>query len=146
MAAPSFLRSTWFGSITRFQWHWKTFRRPPLPHLLVFFEFVRMPFGLRNAAQTFQCFIDQVLRGLPFSFAYLDDIGGQPQCSRAPGAPTGSLRPSTRPWSADTPCPSAYSVLPHSTFSDSTLTSTAFARCRCQMHANMVMATLLVLH
>ena len=38
------------------------------------FEFVRMPFGLRNAAQTFQRFIDQVLRGLPFSFAYLDDI------------------------------------------------------------------------
>ena len=29
------------------------------------FEFLRMPFGLRNAAQTFQCFIDQVLRGLP---------------------------------------------------------------------------------
>ena len=38
------------------------------------FEFVRMPFGLRNAAQTFQRFIDQVLRGLPFSYAYLDDI------------------------------------------------------------------------
>ena len=26
------------------------------------FEFVKMPFGLRNAAQTFQCFMDQVLR------------------------------------------------------------------------------------
>lgn len=38
------------------------------------FEFVRMPFGLRNAAQTFQRFIDQVLRGLDFCFAYLDDI------------------------------------------------------------------------
>ena len=38
------------------------------------FEFVQMPFGLRNAAQTFQRFIDQVLRELPFSFAYLDDI------------------------------------------------------------------------
>ena len=33
-----------------------------------------MPFILTNAAQTFQRFIDQVLRGLPFSFAYLDDI------------------------------------------------------------------------
>ncbi len=33
-----------------------------------------MPFGLRNAAQTFQRFIDQVLRGLTFTFAYLDDI------------------------------------------------------------------------
>ncbi|CAH8550920.1 unnamed protein product [Dicrocoelium dendriticum] len=38
------------------------------------FEFVRMPFGLRNAAQTFQRFIDQVLRGLDFVFAYIDDI------------------------------------------------------------------------
>ena len=28
-----------------------------------FFEFVRMPFSLRNAAQTFQQFIDEVLRG-----------------------------------------------------------------------------------
>ena len=37
-------------------------------------EFVRMPFDLRNAAETFQRFIDQVLRGLLFSFAYLDDI------------------------------------------------------------------------
>ena len=38
------------------------------------FEFVRMPFGLRNAAQTFQRFIDQVLRGLPFVYAYIDDL------------------------------------------------------------------------
>lgn len=38
------------------------------------FEFVRMPFGLRNAAQTFQRFIDQVLRGFPFVVAYIDDL------------------------------------------------------------------------
>nr|VZI49822.1 unnamed protein product [Spirometra erinaceieuropaei] len=38
------------------------------------FEFVRMPFGLRNAAQTFQRFIDHVLRGLPFVYAYTDDL------------------------------------------------------------------------
>ncbi|PIK61893.1 hypothetical protein BSL78_01224 [Apostichopus japonicus] len=38
------------------------------------FEFVRMPFGLKNAAQTFQRFIDEVLRGLPFVYAYLDDL------------------------------------------------------------------------
>nr|VZI44160.1 unnamed protein product [Spirometra erinaceieuropaei] len=37
------------------------------------FEFVRMPFGLRNAAQTFQRFIEHVLRGLPFVYAYIDD-------------------------------------------------------------------------
>ena len=38
------------------------------------FEFVRMPFGLKNAAQSFQRFIDQVLRGLHFSYAYIDDV------------------------------------------------------------------------
>ena len=38
------------------------------------FEFVRMPFGLRNAAQTFQRFMDEVLRGLEFCFGYIDDL------------------------------------------------------------------------
>eukprot|EP00731_Ephydatia_muelleri_P007558 Em0003g1806a len=38
------------------------------------FEFVRMPFGLRNAAQTFQRFIDQVLRGLHCTYVYIDDV------------------------------------------------------------------------
>ena len=37
-------------------------------------EFVRMLFGLRNAAQTFQRFIDKVLRGLHFCYAYMDDL------------------------------------------------------------------------
>src|SRR5678816_3671622 len=38
------------------------------------FEYTRMPFGLRCAAQTFQRFIDTILRGLPFAWAYLDDL------------------------------------------------------------------------
>ena len=38
------------------------------------FEFTRMPFGLRNAAQTFQRFMDQILRGLPFCYGYVDDL------------------------------------------------------------------------
>ena len=38
------------------------------------FEFPCMPFGLRNAAHSFQRFMDQVLRGLDFCFAYVDDI------------------------------------------------------------------------
>ena len=38
------------------------------------YEFVRMPFGLRNAAQTFQRFIDSVIRGLDFCYAYIDDL------------------------------------------------------------------------
>ena len=38
------------------------------------FEFTRMPFGLRNAAQTFQRFMNQVVQGLDFVFVYIDDI------------------------------------------------------------------------
>ena len=33
-----------------------------------------MPFGLRNAAQTFQRFMDQVLRGFSFAYGYIDDV------------------------------------------------------------------------
>ena len=38
------------------------------------FKFVQMPFGLRNAAQIFQRFVDQVLRGLHFCYVYIDDV------------------------------------------------------------------------
>lgn len=38
------------------------------------FEFTRMPFGLRNAAQTFQRFMNQVCAGLDFAYVYIDDI------------------------------------------------------------------------
>ena len=38
------------------------------------FEFRRMPFGLRNAGQTFQRMMDSVLSGLQFCFVYLDDV------------------------------------------------------------------------
>ena len=37
-------------------------------------EFLRMPFGLKNAAQIFQRMMDTVLRGLNFTFVYIDDI------------------------------------------------------------------------
>jgi hypothetical protein len=33
-----------------------------------------MSFGLRNAAQTFQRFMDEILKDLDFCFAYIDDI------------------------------------------------------------------------
>ncbi|KAL7304740.1 hypothetical protein TKK_0002977 [Trichogramma kaykai] len=38
------------------------------------FEFPFMTFGLRNASQTFQRFIDEVTHGLDFCYAYIDDI------------------------------------------------------------------------
>ncbi|KAL5515485.1 hypothetical protein EMCRGX_G000658 [Ephydatia muelleri] len=38
------------------------------------FEFIRMPFGLKNVAQTFQRFMDQVLRGISSAYAYIDDV------------------------------------------------------------------------
>jgi hypothetical protein len=38
------------------------------------FEFPFMSFGLRNTAQTFQPFIDNILRGLDFCLAYLNNI------------------------------------------------------------------------
>ncbi|OBQ34264.1 MAG: hypothetical protein AN484_26765, partial [Aphanizomenon flos-aquae WA102] len=37
------------------------------------FEYVYMPFGLKNAAQTFQRLMDRLFRQLPFVFTYLDD-------------------------------------------------------------------------
>lgn len=38
------------------------------------FEFTRMTFGLCNAAQTFQRFMNEVLRGLEFCYVYIDDV------------------------------------------------------------------------
>lgn len=38
------------------------------------YEYVRMPFGLRNAGQTFQRLLDTVTQGLPRIFCYIDDI------------------------------------------------------------------------
>ncbi|KAA3682506.1 uncharacterized protein DEA37_0008480 [Paragonimus westermani] len=38
------------------------------------FEFTRMPFELRNATQTFQRFMDEVLRGPSFAYVYIDDV------------------------------------------------------------------------
>ena len=38
------------------------------------FEFLTMPFGLRNAASTFQCFMDEVVHDLDFVYNYIDDI------------------------------------------------------------------------
>ena len=38
------------------------------------YEYKMMPFGLRNSGNTYQLYIDQVIRGLLFCFAYVDEI------------------------------------------------------------------------
>ena len=38
------------------------------------FEYIRMPFGLRNSAQTFQRYIDEILADFTFAHPYIDDI------------------------------------------------------------------------
>ena len=38
------------------------------------FEFLRLPFGLRNAGNTFQRTMDQILGDPPLGFVYIDDI------------------------------------------------------------------------
>lgn len=38
------------------------------------FEFTRMPFGLRNAGQTFQRFMNEIFGSFEFVFVYIDDI------------------------------------------------------------------------
>ncbi|KAK7504021.1 hypothetical protein BaRGS_00004753 [Batillaria attramentaria] len=37
-------------------------------------EFLRMPFGLKNSAQAFQRLMDGILRDVPFAFVYIDDV------------------------------------------------------------------------
>jgi cleavage and polyadenylation specificity factor subunit 1 len=38
------------------------------------FEFLRMPFGLKNASMTFQRMMDRIFFDLPCVFIYLDDL------------------------------------------------------------------------
>lgn len=42
--------------------------------LFGFFEFLVMSFDLRNATQTFQRFMNQVIKDLEFAYAYIDDL------------------------------------------------------------------------
>lgn len=42
--------------------------------IITLYQFVKIPFGLRNDAQRFQRLIDQLLRGLHFTYVYIDDV------------------------------------------------------------------------
>ena len=48
--------------------------RYALPLLTGSYCFRKMPMGLRNAGASFQRFVNEVLRGLPFVFVYIDDV------------------------------------------------------------------------
>ena len=64
---------------------WKNgYQQVPLEKLVVpktaiispfgLFEFLQMPFGLKNAGMTFQWYMDQIFNGLDFVFIYIDNI------------------------------------------------------------------------
>ena len=38
------------------------------------YEYLKMPYGLRKASQTFQRFKDEIFRDIPFIFIYIDDL------------------------------------------------------------------------
>jgi hypothetical protein len=63
----------WSKDIITFRWIWQTLQKPQsfTPFGLV--EYLFMPFGLTNVAQTFQRLMDRLIGQLPFGFTYLDD-------------------------------------------------------------------------
>jgi hypothetical protein len=52
----------------------KGYHQIPMAAQDITIEYLFMPFGLCNTAQTFQLFMDSLLKHLPFVFCYLDDI------------------------------------------------------------------------
>ena len=70
------------------------------------FEYLKMPFGLRNANQSFQRHIDYVLRDIDFVRPYLDDIlifsddsHSLTRSHKFPTSPPNSHESSQFPWS-----------------------------------------------
>jgi len=69
MAAPSSASWTCKRGIIRYLSTRVTCLRP-----LGLFEYLWMPFGLRNAGQTFQRLMDEILQDVPHVFVYMDNI------------------------------------------------------------------------
>ena len=62
------------------------------------FEFLRMPFGLKCAAQTFQRLMDTICSDLSFVFIYLDDISSQHITQRTQTSPPHAFQAFRRQW------------------------------------------------
>jgi hypothetical protein len=89
------------------------------------YEFLFMPFGLGNAAQTFQRLMDQ---GLPYAFVYLDDIlvaSGSAQEHNMFSISTASFQ-SSRPMVSSSTKPSVFSSSNKSSFWDTRFQQKAF--------------------
>jgi cleavage and polyadenylation specificity factor subunit 1 len=64
----------WSKNIIRFRWIRQTLQKQQsLRALFGLFEYLFMPFGLTNVAQTFQMLMDRLFGQLPLVFMYLDD-------------------------------------------------------------------------
>ena len=53
---------------------WRWYRQKTITTPFGTFEYLRMPFGLKNAGQTFQRMMDEILSDLDFLFVYMDDV------------------------------------------------------------------------
>ena len=73
MVQQSFRKPISSEHTTRYLYILMTFQKLPFQHNSVCLIFFCMPFALRNAAQTFQHFIEG-LHGLDFVYAYINDL------------------------------------------------------------------------
>lgn len=66
-------KSTFEEHFTRYQFGLKT-EKAAVITTFGLYEYVSIPFGLKNAGATFQHILDSIFKNLPFVYTYLDDI------------------------------------------------------------------------